>query len=42
MFERPKAGQRAVLVHLELPGADYAADRQEFLELARAAGAEVL
>lgn len=42
MFERPKAGQRAVLVHLELPGADYVADRQEFLELARAAGAEVL
>lgn len=42
MFERPKAGQRAVLVHLELPGADYVADRQEFLELAHAAGAEVL
>jgi GTPase len=42
VFDRPKSGQRAVLVHLELPGCDYAADRQEFIELARAAGAEVL
>lgn len=42
MFERPKAGQQAVLVHLDLPGGDYAADRLEFIELARAAGAEVL
>ncbi|ULQ45749.1 GTPase HflX [Flagellatimonas centrodinii] len=42
MFERPKSGQQAVLVHLELPGADYASDRQEFIELAHAAGASVL
>ena len=41
MFERPKAGQQAVLVHLDLPGGDYEADRLEFIELARAAGAEV-
>lgn len=42
MFERPKSGQRAVLVHLEFPGSDYATDRQEFVELAHAAGATVL
>ena len=42
MFERPKAGQQAVLVHLDLPGGDYETDRLEFIELARAAGAEVL
>ncbi len=41
MFERPKGGQRAVLVHLELPGADFESDRQEFIDLARSAGAEV-
>ncbi|MFA5938656.1 MAG: ribosome rescue GTPase HflX [Sinimarinibacterium sp.] len=42
MFERPKAGQKAVLVHLEFPGADFDSDRQEFVELARSAGAEIL
>lgn len=42
MFERPEAGQRAVLVHLDLPGGDYQADRLEFVELAAAAGATVL
>ncbi len=42
MFERPKAGQKAVLVHLEFPGADFESDRAEFIELARSAGAEVL
>jgi GTPase len=42
MFERPKAGQQAVLVHLEFPGSDYATDREEFVELAHAAGATVL
>jgi GTPase len=42
MFERPKAGQKAVLVHLEFPGADFESDRAEFVELARSAGAEVL
>ncbi|MGH8462204.1 MAG: ribosome rescue GTPase HflX [Stenotrophobium sp.] len=42
MFERPQKGQKAVLVHLEFPGADFASDRTEFEELARSAGAEVL
>ncbi len=42
MFERPKAGQKAILVHLEFPGADFESDRAEFIELARSAGAEVL
>lgn len=42
MFERPKSGQRAVLVHLQFPSADFDSDRQEFEELARSAGAEVL
>ena len=42
MFERPKAGQKAVLVHLQFPRADYESDRQEFIELAVSAGAEVL
>ncbi|HEX4894846.1 MAG TPA: ribosome rescue GTPase HflX [Solimonas sp.] len=42
MFERPKAGQKAILVHLELPGSDYGSDQQEFVELATSAGAEVV
>ncbi|HEY0973990.1 MAG TPA: ribosome rescue GTPase HflX [Solimonas sp.] len=42
MFERPKAGQRAVLVHLEFPGVDFESDRQEFLELSTSAGAEIV
>jgi len=42
MFERPKAGQKAILVHLEFPKTDFESDRQEFVELAVSAGAEVL
>jgi GTP-binding protein HflX len=42
MFERPQQGQRAVLVHLEFPGQDYAPAQLEFVELARSAGADVL
>ena len=42
MFERPKSGQKAILVHLEFPGADFDSDRQEFVELCVSAGAEVL
>jgi len=42
MFERPKAGQKAVLVHLEFPGVDFESDRQEFIELCVSAGADVL
>ncbi|MGQ0503611.1 MAG: ribosome rescue GTPase HflX [Panacagrimonas sp.] len=39
--ERPPSGQRAVLVHLEFPRADFESDRREFEELARSAGAQV-
>jgi GTPase len=42
MLDRPPTGQRAVLVHVQFPGTDYEADRREFIELARSAGAEVL
>ncbi|MGH8530891.1 MAG: ribosome rescue GTPase HflX [Nevskiales bacterium] len=42
MFERPRAGNRALLVHLDFrPGHDAAACA-EFVELARSAGGEVL
>jgi GTPase len=41
MFERPSAGEKAVLVHLAFPKTDYEADRREFVELARSAGAEI-
>jgi GTPase len=41
MFERPKAGQKVLLVHLEFPRTDYAADLLEFEELARSAGADI-
>jgi GTP-binding protein HflX len=41
MFERPPPGEKAVLVHLAFPKADYEADRREFIELAQSAGAEV-
>ncbi len=42
MFERPKSGQKALLVHLEFPGCDFESDRQEFFELVRSAGAEII
>lgn len=41
LFERPRSGQRAILVHLEFPRADFASDRREFEDLARSAGADV-
>ncbi|WP_420468746.1 ribosome rescue GTPase HflX [Panacagrimonas sp.] len=41
MFDRPPTGQRAVLVHLQFPGADFESDRREFEELARSAGAHI-
>ncbi len=41
MFERPKAGQKVLLVHLEFPRTDHAADSQEFQELALSAGAQI-
>lgn len=39
MFERPRSGERTVLVHLELPGTDGARDLGEFQALAASAGA---
>jgi GTPase len=41
MFERPPSGEKAVLVHVAFPKTDYEADRREFVELARSAGADV-
>lgn len=40
MFERPRQGQTAVLVHLDLPGQSDADDLTEFVDLARSAGAD--
>ena len=40
LFERPQSGERAVLVHVHLPGEDDLRERQEFTELARSAGAQ--
>ncbi|SFM42894.1 GTP-binding protein HflX [Ectothiorhodospira mobilis] len=41
MFDRPRRGEKAVLVHLDLPEREEAAeDCDEFLELVRSAGAE--
>ena len=40
LFERPRGGERAVLVHLVLDGSDDARDFAEFQELAASAGAE--
>jgi GTP-binding protein HflX len=40
MFERPKSGERAVLVHLDLNGISDPDEIEEFRDLARSAGAE--
>lgn len=42
MFERPKSGERALLIHPEFGRAPDAADTEEFCLLATSAGAEVL
>ena len=42
MFERPRGGERAVLVNLILDDGNAPADAAEFSELARAAGAETV
>ncbi len=42
MFERPRSGEKAVLVHVEVHGSDQVCDVQEFTELAQSAGAEPL
>lgn len=39
MLDRPRSGERAVLVHIEFPGSDSAEDVAELTELARSAGA---
>src|ERR1044071_6025017 len=41
MFERPKAGQKVLLVHLEFPRTDYAADPLEFRAVGVSAGGEM-
>ncbi len=42
MFERPKSGERAILVHAGPTGAPGDSEREEFRELARSAGAEIV
>jgi len=42
LFERPRSGERALLVHVDLPAAEAHEDLGEFRELARAAGADVV
>lgn len=42
MFERPQSGQKAILVHLDFNRWDYPQAHEEFVELARSAGADVL
>ena len=41
-IERPRGGQKAVLVHLDFNTGDFESDRIEFLDLARSAGAEAV
>ncbi|RMG50839.1 MAG: GTPase HflX [Gammaproteobacteria bacterium] len=40
MFERPRSGERAVLVHVQFDAADSREDLNEFTELVRSAGAD--
>ncbi|MDN5862269.1 MAG: GTPase HflX [Salinisphaera sp.] len=42
MFERPRSGQSALLVHLQFPREEYEQAHGEFLELAISAGVEVV
>ena len=42
MFERPRSGERAILVHAAAGGAPDTTEREEFVELATSAGAEVV
>ena len=42
MFERPQSGERAILVHASSKGAPDASEREEFVELARSAGAHIV
>jgi GTP-binding protein HflX len=40
MFDRPGGGEKAVLVHVDLPGGEQLENRSEFVELAASAGAQ--
>ncbi len=42
MFERPRSGERAILVHAAAGGAPDTTEREEFVELATSAGAVVV
>jgi GTP-binding protein HflX len=42
LFERPQSGERAVLVHASPSGAPDDSEREEFVELARSAGAVIV
>ena len=42
MFERPQSGERAILVHASPDGAPDQSEREEFVELARSAGAVIV
>lgn len=42
MFERPQSGERAILVHASPEGAPEQSERDEFVELARSAGADIV
>ena len=42
MFERPQSGERAILVHAGPDGAPDDSEREEFVELARSAGAVIV
>lgn len=42
LFERPNAGENAILVQIKLASVQQAPDPQEFAELAKSAGAEVI
>jgi GTP-binding protein HflX len=42
LFERPQSGERAILVHASRDGAPDVNEREEFVELARSAGAVIV
>jgi GTP-binding protein HflX len=42
LFERPQSGERAILVHASPEGAPDETEREEFVELARSAGADIV
>jgi len=42
LFERPQSGERAVLVHASTDGLPDESEREEFAELSRSAGAEIV